>query len=110
MAAHPENRTRHIDPDLLAMAVPGHGVPSQDLDVGAQLPMTEEEARREAHSAFMGGGLIAGTAAGAAMGAVVAGPVGVMVGCVVGAMVGGLCGAVASWRLKPDAPILQTRD
>jgi len=68
--------------------MPGHGVPSQDPSVAAQVGLSPEEAARESKSALTGGGLVAGLAAGAAVGAVVAGPVGVVVGGTVGAAVG----------------------
>ena len=76
------------DPDIADQAMPGHGVPSQDPSVAAQVGLSPEEAARESKSALTGGGLVAGLAAGAAVGAVVAGPVGVVVGGTVGAAVG----------------------
>ncbi|MGV8804266.1 MAG: hypothetical protein ACWA6Y_04815 [Polaromonas sp.] len=84
-----------VDPDLAEQAVPGHGVPSQDPNPAAQVPLVSEEAESESKSALMGGGLVAGSAAGAAIGAAVAGPVGVLVGVTLGAVAGALGGAGA---------------
>ncbi|KAF5292565.1 hypothetical protein FQR65_LT20261 [Abscondita terminalis] len=81
------------DEDLAEQARPGHGVPSQDPSAGARFALEPEEARREAHSVYAGGGVLAGAAAGAAMGAAVAGPVGVLVGGTVGSVGGALGGA-----------------
>ena len=53
------------DPDLAEQARPGHGVPSQDPDPAAQIPLEPEEAEREAKSVLTGGGMVG--AAGAAM-------------------------------------------
>jgi len=73
------------DGDLAEQARPGHGVPSQDPDPAAQMPLDLEETEREANSALMGGGVVAGMATGAAIGVAVGGPVGVVVGATVGA-------------------------
>lgn len=81
-----------VDPDLAAQAVPGHGVPSQDPSVAAQVGLTPDEAEREAKSALAGGGAIAGLAAGAAAGAALGGPIGVLVGGMAGTLVGALGG------------------
>ena len=94
-----------VDKDLAEQALPGHGVPSQDPDPAAQTPITAAESDREAHSALMGGGLIAGAATGAAVGAVVAGPVGVLVGSTVGLVAGALGGAAAGSLVKPEDPV-----
>lgn len=83
------------DPDLAEQAVPGHGVPSQDPNPAAQVPLTAEESERESKSVLMGGGLVAGAATGAAVGAAVAGPVGVVVGGMIGSVAGTLGGAAA---------------
>jgi hypothetical protein len=83
------------DKDLDEQARPGHGVPSQDPDPAAQLPLDPDEAKREAASVFTGGGVVAGTATGAAIGALVAGPMGVVVGATVGGVAGALGGAAA---------------
>jgi phage-related tail protein len=84
------------DKDLAEQALPGHGIPSQDPDPAAQILLGPEEADREAHSALMGGGVVAGVAAGAAIGVLVAGPVGVMVGATLGGVAGALGGATAA--------------
>ena len=84
-----------VDADLVEQAVPGHGVPSQDPNLAAQVALSPEEAERETKSTLVGGGLVAGTATGAAVGAVVAGPVGVVVGGMVGAVAGAMGGAGA---------------
>lgn len=68
------------DPDLVEQAQPGHGVPSQDPSVSAQVGLTASEASRETSSSLVGGGAMAGVAVGAAVGATVAGPVGIVVG------------------------------
>jgi hypothetical protein len=47
----------HISPveeDLAAQAVPGHGIPSQDPDPAAQIPLETKEAEIESHSALTG--------------------------------------------------------
>ena len=84
-----------VDPDLAEQAVPGHGVPSQDPDLAAQVALNPEEAERESKSVLVGGGLVAGTAAGAAIGAAVAGPVGILVGGTLGAVAGAISGGAA---------------
>jgi len=97
------------DPDLAEQARPGHGIPSQDPNAGAQVALTPDEAEREAKSVMMGGGMVAGMATGAAIGVVVAGPVGVLVGATLGAAAGALGGAAAGTSAdldqsgKPDA-------
>lgn len=83
------------DKDLAEQARPGHGIPSQDPNPAAQLPLDPKEAKREADSALTGGGVVGGAAIGAAIGGVVGGPVGVMVGGSVGAVAGALGGAAA---------------
>ena len=90
-----------VDKDLAEQAVPGHGVPSQDPEAGAQIPITAAESDRESNSVFMGGGVIAGAATGAAVGAVLAGPVGVLVGSTVGLVAGALGGAAAGTLVAP---------
>lgn len=84
-----------VDPDLAEQARPGHGVPSQDPEPAAQLPLTAEEQEREARSTLMGGGMVAGAATGAAVGVAVGGPVGVLVGGTLGGVAGALGGAAA---------------
>ena len=59
------------DPDLIEQARPGHGVPSQDPDPGAQYPIDPEHAREEEKTVYMGGGVLAGVATGAAIGTAV---------------------------------------
>ena len=100
------------DEDLAEQAHPGHGIPSQDPDPAAQFPLAPLDAQREAGSALMGGGLVAGMAAGAAIGVAVAGPVGVVVGAAVGAVAGTLGGAVAgaATTTKDDAGIDSAAD
>ena len=89
------------DKDLAQQARPGHGVPSQDPESGAQFLLGPKEAKREAKSVLMGGGLVAGAATGATLGVVVAGPVGVLVGGTVGAVVGALGAAAAGAVTNP---------
>ena len=86
---------RTTDPDLAEQAKPGHGVPSQDPDPAAQLPIDDAPAEIEEKTVFMGGGVLAGAATGAAVGTAVAGPVGVVVGATVGAVAGAVGGAAA---------------
>lgn len=93
-----------VDKDLAEQALPGHGVPSQDPEPAAQIPITAAESEREAGSVLTGGGMVAGAATGAAVGAVLAGPVGVLVGGTVGVVAGALGGAAAGSLVKPDAP------
>jgi hypothetical protein len=80
------------DEELTEQALPGHGIPSQDPDISAQVALNPEETERETKSALTGGGAVAG----AAIGVAVAGPVGVMVGAALGAFVGALGGAAAT--------------
>lgn len=97
-------RTPPPDADLLDQARPGHGVPSQDPDPEAQVPLEPGEAQQEAKSTLMGGGMVAGMATGAAVGVSVAGPVGIVVGATVGAAAGMLGGAVAGAALSSGEP------
>ena len=94
--ANPPPNTAPVDEDLAAQARPGHGIPSQDPNPAAQMPLQPEEAEREAKSVLMGGGVVAGAATGATIGVVVAGPVGVLVGGALGAVAGALGGAAAT--------------
>ncbi|KAF1045035.1 hypothetical protein [Xylophilus sp.] len=98
--AHPTT----ADTDLAEQAHPGYGIPSQDPRPGAQQPLTSAEADREAHSVYMGGGIMVGAAAGAAVGAAVAGPVGTVVGGAAGSVAGVLGAAAAGSAVKPDPP------
>lgn len=104
--SHPAD-AEPVDADLVEQAVPGHGIPSQDPNLAAQVALSPEESERESKSTLIGGGLVAGTATGAAVGAVVAGPVGVLVGGMVGAVAGAVggagAGALASSEDTPPA-------
>ncbi len=91
------------DEDLAEQARPGHGVPSQDPNPTAQLPLQPEEAEREAHSVLTGGGMVGGAAIGATIGVAVAGPVGVVVGGALGAVAGALGGAAAGAGMDAGA-------
>lgn len=99
-----QSKTQPVDGDLAQQARPGHGIPSQDTDPAAQLPMEPGEAEREANSVLAGGGVIVGVAAGAAVGSVVAGPVGAVVAGTVGAIAGALGGAAAGPLVGPGDP------
>lgn len=94
-SAMPPSKTATVDEDLAKQALPGHGIPSQDPDPAAQLPLQPGEAGREANSVLAGGGVIVGAAAGAAIGGVMAGPVGAVAGATAGAVAGALGGAAA---------------
>ncbi len=83
------------DEDLAEQAVLGHGVPSQDPDPEAQVPLAPGEAEREADSVLTGGGVVGGAVVGAAIGVVVGGPVGVVVGGTLGAVAGAVGGIAA---------------
>lgn len=83
------------DEDLAEQAVPGHGIPSQDPNPAAQIPLESDEAEREAKSVLTGGGVVGGAAVGATIGLVVGGPVGVVVGGTLGAAAGALGAAAA---------------
>ncbi|MES2840892.1 MAG: hypothetical protein V4794_11495 [Pseudomonadota bacterium] len=96
------SKTALVDEDLAEQARPGHGIPSQDANPAAQLPMEPGEAEREANSVLAGGGVMVGAAAGAAIGSVVAGPVGAVVAGTVGAVVGALGGAAAGPLLNQE--------
>jgi len=97
--------TAPVDEDLAEQARPGYGIPSQDPRTGAQTALEPEDAEREAHSALMGGGMMAGAAAGAAVGVAVAGPVGVVVGSTLGGIAGALGGAAAGTMVSSDEPL-----
>lgn len=90
------------DPDLVEQAVPGHGVPSQDPSGGAQVGLSPDESEREAKSALVGGGVMAGLVAGVAAGAVLGGPIGVLVGGTVGTIAGALGGEAAGMIADPE--------
>lgn len=92
------------DQDLAQQARPGHGIPSQDPDPAAQLPLSQEEKERESQSTLVGGGVVAGAATGTAVGAAVGGPVGVVVGGTLGVVAGALGGAAAGSLARPKDP------
>ena len=93
-----------VDEDLAEQASPGHGIPSQDPNRGAQFRLEPQDAQREAQSVLVGGGVIAGAAAGAAVGVMVAGPVGVVVGSTLGAVAGAVGGSAAGALANPSDP------
>ena len=95
VSATPPSRTARPDEDLAEQACPGHGIPSQDPDPAAQIPLAPQDAESESHSVLVGGGVVAGMATGAAIGVAVAGPVGVVLGASMGAVAGALGGAAA---------------
>ena len=95
------SETAPPDEDLAEQARPGHGIPSQDPNPAAQIPLEPEEAQREAKSVMTGGGVVGGAAIGATIGVVVAGPVGVVVGGALGAVAGALGGAAAGTVMNP---------
>jgi phage tail tape-measure protein len=90
------------DQDLAEQARPGHGIPSQDPNIAAQVALEPWEAEREANSVLAGGGMMVGAAAGAAIGTVVAGPVGAIVGGTAGAVAGALGGGAAGNVVSPE--------
>ena len=90
---HTESR----DKDLAEQARPGHGVPSQDPNPEAQIPLKSGEA----NSVLTGGGMVGGAAVGAATG----GPVGVVVGGALGAVAGALGGAAAGPLTGKGRPV-----
>ena len=99
----PPKGVKPVDPDLAEQAVPGHGVPSQDPNLAAQVALNPEDAERESKSVLVGGGLVAGTVAGAAIGAAVAGPVGILVGGTVGAVAGAISGGAAGKVINSES-------
>lgn len=105
----PASHASPPDADLTDQARPGHGIPSQDPDPAAQMPLELGEAEREAQSSLVGGGMVAGAATGAAIGGTVGGPVGVVVGASVGAVAGvvagALGGAAASTTAAPEEAV-----
>lgn len=92
------------DPDLAEQAKPGHGVPSQDPEAAAQIPMDPALGQAEERSVVVGGGAMAGAATGAAIGTVVAGPVGILVGGTLAAVAGAVGGAAAGSVQGDDEP------
>lgn len=101
-SATPAPRTAPTDGDLADQARPGHGVPSQDPDPAAQMPLEPKEADREAKSVLTGGGAMVGVATGGAIGSVVAGPVGAVIGGTLGAVAGALGGVAAGTLVNPQ--------
>ena len=101
----PSSKAPPADEDLAEQARPGHGIPSQDPNPAAQLPLEPGEAEREAGSVLTGGGVMVGAATGAAIGTALAGPVGAVVGGTVGAVAGALCGAAAGTLVNLEAPV-----
>lgn len=93
-----------VDEDLVEQAKPGHGIPSQDPSGAAQTLLKPDEAKREAKSVLVGGGLVAGATTGMVAGAAVAGPVGIVAGAALGAVAGVLGGAAAGAAASPDGP------
>ena len=100
----PPSNAAPVDEDLAEQARRGHGIPSQDPDPAAQIPLDPQEADREAKSVLAGGGVVAGAATGAAIGVMVAGPVGVVVGATLGAVAGALGGEAAGATANPVDP------
>ena len=98
----PPLKTNPLDEDMTKQAHPGHGIPSQDPESGAQFLLNSDESKREAKSVLVGGGVVAGVATGVAIGAVVAGPVGIVVGAAVGTAVGALGAAAAGTVVTPE--------
>jgi len=92
-----------VDSDLVEQARPGHGIPSQDVNLAAQFALTAEEAEREGNSVMTGGGMVGGAAIGAGIGVAVGGPVGVVVGGTLGAIAGALGGAAAGGMANMEA-------
>jgi outer membrane lipoprotein SlyB len=99
-ASKPTLNNSTVDGDLAEQAKPGHGIPSQDTNPAAQMPMQAGEAAREADSVLAGGGVVVGAAAGAAIGTLLGGPVGAVVAGTAGAVAGALGSAPAARLLK----------
>jgi hypothetical protein len=100
----PPSKPVPVDEDLAEQANPGHGVPSQDPSGAAQTLLKPHEAKREADSVLVGGGLVAGATAGVVAGVAVAGPVGIVAGAALGAVAGALGGAAAGAAASPEEP------
>jgi non-heme chloroperoxidase len=97
------SNTALLDDDLVEQALPGHGIPSQDPNPKAQIPIAPEEAEREARSVMAGGGMVGGVAVGAGIGAAVGGPLGVLLGGTVGAVAGAVGAAAAGTAMQRGA-------
>jgi hypothetical protein len=100
----PPSTAAPVDEDLAEQANPGQGIPSQDPTGAAQTLLKPDEAKREAKSALVGGGVVAGATAGVVAGLAVAGPVGIVAGAALGAVAGGLGGAAAGAAASPVQP------
>ena len=98
----PPSTPAPVDEDLAEQANPGQGIPSQDPSGAAQTVLERHEAKREAKSVLVGGGLVAGATTGALIGVAVAGPVGILAGAALGAVAGGLGGAAAAPAANSD--------
>jgi len=98
----PSSNPTPVDEDLAEQAKPGHGIPSQDPDPAAQTPLQAHETEREARSALVGGGMVAGAATGAAIGVAVGGPVGILAGASLGAVAGAMGGSAAGAAVRPE--------
>lgn len=98
----PPSDTAPVDEDMAQQANPGHGIPSQDPNAGAQSLLSSHEAERESKAVLVGGGMVAGAATGAAIGVAVGGPVGIVAGATLGAVAGVLGGAAAGATASPD--------
>ena len=61
----PPSSTSPVDEDLAEQAKPGHGIPSMDTRVAAQILLEPDEAEREVKTALTGGGWVAVAATGA---------------------------------------------
>lgn len=101
---NPSSSTEAVDKDLVEQANPGHGIPSQDPDPAAQVTIPPQEREREARSALVGGGMVAGAATGAAIGVAVGGPVGILAGASVGAVAGILGAGAAGLAASVEDP------
>lgn len=97
------SQPRALDGDLADQAREGHGIPSQDPSSAAQVMLEPKDAEREADSALVGGGAVAGMATGAAVGGAVAGPLGVVIGASLGAVAGAVGGAALGPTLTQTA-------
>lgn len=100
----PSSTPTAVDTDLTEQAKPGHGIPSQDPDPSAQTALTAHEVEREANSALVGGGLVAGAVTGAAIGVALGGPVGIVAGATLGAVAGVMGGSAAGAAASTEVP------
>jgi hypothetical protein len=100
----PDTTATTVDGDLAKQANTGQGIPSQDPTDAAQTLLKPEEAKREAKSALVGGGVVAGATAGVVAGLAVAGPVGIVAGAALGAVAGAAGGAAAGSATSTEDP------